>query len=81
MNGLAKNTDKEIWRRVPGDVYTPSIHVTSRGDIGIQVGGKVIILPVEAWFTAATKYHEGLNIERRTRGKMPKRIQYVADDK
>ena len=60
MNGAAKNTDKEIWRKIPGDVYSPSIHVTERGDIGIQVGGRVIVLPIEAWFTAAAKHHEGI---------------------
>lgn len=52
MNGAAENTDKELWRRVPGDVYSPSIHVTQRGEIGIQVGGIVIVLPCEAWHTA-----------------------------
>jgi len=68
MNGAAKNTDKELWRRLPGDVYSPSIHVTVKGDIGIQVGGKVIVLPVEAWFRAAEKHHEGIDPRQRDTG-------------
>lgn len=45
----SKNTDKEIWRKVIGEHYTPSIHVTSGGGIGINVGGHVIVMPVEKW--------------------------------
>jgi len=44
-----ENQDKEIWRKVPGDYYSPSIHVTVSGGIGIDVGGLVIVLPVEKW--------------------------------
>ena len=44
-----QNTDKEIWRKKPGDFYSPSIHATERGDIGIGVGGYVVVLPVERW--------------------------------
>lgn len=44
----AKNTDHEIWRQVPGDYYSPSIHVTQDGAIGINVGGHVVVAPVEA---------------------------------
>jgi hypothetical protein len=46
------NTDKEIWRRNPDDYYSPSIHVTKEGNIGINVGGKVIIAPIETWHGA-----------------------------
>jgi hypothetical protein len=45
----AKNTDREIWRAVPEDYYSPSIHVTEGGGIGINVGGLVIVMPVERW--------------------------------
>jgi len=44
-----QNTDKEIWRKRPGDFYSPSIFVTEKGDIGINVGGFVIVSPVETW--------------------------------
>ena len=48
----AKNADVEIWRKVPGDYYSPSIHITEHDDIGINVGGTVIVAPVEWWFAA-----------------------------
>ena len=37
-----KNTDTEIWRAVPGDAYSPSIHATCFGSIGINVAGRVL---------------------------------------
>ena len=46
------NTDKEIWRKIPGDYYSPSIHVTEWGDIGINVGGHVLVASTEAWHRA-----------------------------
>ena len=46
------NTDKEIWRKVPGDYYSPSIHVTQGNGIGINVGGYVLVAPVQDWFKA-----------------------------
>ena len=44
------NTDKEIWRKIPDDYYSPSIHVTKDGAVGINVGGRVIVASVEKWF-------------------------------
>ena len=44
-----KNTDKEIWRRIPKDYCSPSIHVTEQGAIGINVGGYVLVKSVEGW--------------------------------
>ena len=44
-----KNTDKELWRRIPGDFYSPSVHVTEGGGIGMDVGGYVIVASVEMW--------------------------------
>jgi hypothetical protein len=49
MDDAKQNTDKEIWRKVPGDYYSPSIHVTEGGGIGFNVGGYVIVQPIEAW--------------------------------
>ncbi len=51
----AMNTDKEIWRRVPGDYYSPSMHVTRGGGIGINYGGHVIVAPVEKWHECGEK--------------------------
>lgn len=53
MNDQAcQNTDREIWRKRPGDFYSPSIHVTSGGGVGISCGGTVLVAPVEQWHTA-----------------------------
>lgn len=49
MNTACQNTDREIWRKRPGDFYSPSIHVTENGNIGINFGGSVIVAPVERW--------------------------------
>lgn len=46
------NTDKEIWRKVPGDFYSPSMHVTKHGGIGIDCHGHVIVAPLEKWHKA-----------------------------
>jgi hypothetical protein len=45
---------KEIWRRVPGDFYSPSIEAFPHdGPMGpairISVGGSVVTMPVEQW--------------------------------
>lgn len=45
----AANTDREIWRETPGDFYSPSIHVTEDGAIGINVGGTVIVRRLDEW--------------------------------
>jgi hypothetical protein len=50
------NTDKEIWRRVPGDYYSPSLHVTKEGCIGLDVGGSVTVMAAEHWNKATTIY-------------------------
>ena len=47
------NTDREIWRSVPGDYYSPSIHVTKEGAIGINVGGRVFVKDVRDWHSLA----------------------------
>ena len=49
----SENTDKEIWRKKPGDYYSPSIHVTEEGGIGINCGGHVIVAPIERWHEVA----------------------------
>lgn len=49
INNCAANTDKELWRERVGDFYSPRIHVTQNGHIGIDVGGRVIVLDVHTW--------------------------------
>jgi len=56
MNKGYLNTDKEIWRKIPGDYYSPSIHVTEFGGIGINVGGHVLVAPVEKWYEAGVEH-------------------------
>ena len=57
---IAKNTDREIWRKGGGDgngmsYYEPSIHVTENELIGINVGGLVFEAPIEKWHSLAKK--------------------------
>ena len=47
-----KNTDRELWSASP-DAFASSIHVTERGGIGVNVGGTVIVMPIEKWHTLA----------------------------
>ena len=56
MTGPMANTDREIWRELPDDFYSPSIHVTEHGDIGINVGGHVIVAPVKIWHDLGEKH-------------------------
>lgn len=43
-----ENTDRQLWSR-NNNSFSPSIHVTKEGNIGINVGGHVIVMPVEMW--------------------------------
>jgi len=49
-----KNTDVELWRENPGDYYSPRIFATKSG-IGIDVGGRVVVMPVRDWFYIAER--------------------------
>jgi hypothetical protein len=49
------NEDIEIWREVPEDYYSPSIHVTNSGKIGLSVGGLVIVKTVRQWHYLAVE--------------------------
>jgi len=53
MNKASINTDKEIWREIPDDYYSPSIHVTKDNRIGIHVGGYVVEKTAGEWFNSA----------------------------
>lgn len=54
MTQACANTDRELWREIPGDYYSPSIHVTAQGAIGINVGGTVYVMKAERWHALAT---------------------------
>lgn len=47
-----QNTDREIWNARDDNGYGPSIHVTSEGRIGINVGGTVIVRRVVDWHSS-----------------------------
>jgi hypothetical protein len=73
------NTDREIWRRVPGDYYSPRIFVTERGSIGIDVGGSIYVKPVEDWHALAGGRLQGLK-ETPAATAPPSREHDVADN-
>lgn len=52
----AQNTDRELWREREGDFYADSLHVTQRGGIGINSGGRVIVKPVRDWHAEVARY-------------------------
>lgn len=53
--GVAQNTDREIWRGSDeaGDYYADSVFVTEAGSIGINSGGRVVVLPPRSWVALA----------------------------
>lgn len=51
-------TDREIWRKVPGDYYSPSISVSADNEIIIIVAGKAYQAPVGVWFEVMRRYKE-----------------------
>jgi acetoacetate decarboxylase len=53
-----ENTDKEIWREIEGEYYSPNIFVTEQGKIGINVGGVVYVQSVEKWHQQAYRIAE-----------------------
>lgn len=48
-----ENTDVELWREqpegTPDSYYSPSIHRTDSGGIGINVGGMVYVKTLKEW--------------------------------
>ena len=49
------NTDRELWREREGDFYADSIFVTKNGGIGLNVGGRVIVMSLKRWHMLAAK--------------------------
>ena len=67
MADAVLNTDRELYlepdETCAGDYYSPSIHVTKEGGIGINVGGYVIVKTLREWHALApqeisNEYHE-----------------------
>lgn len=74
----AANTDRELWRKGDGDgngmsYYEPSIHVTGRGCIGINVGGMVFVRSVEDWHRLAVNHERYQRAVRRIFGLLSSR--------
>ncbi len=71
-----KNTDREIWRKIPDDYYSPSIHVTKDGGIGMNVGGLVHVRPVEEWHGMIAELQES----QRALGEIVGLLQHQLDN-
>ena len=57
--GACINTDKEIWRKVKDDYYSPRIYVTKQNGITFCVGGNCVTKSIEDWFFLATPTFSG----------------------
>lgn len=55
MENGVNNTDKELFREIEGDIYSPSLHITNSGGIGINVSGHVLVAPIRKWHAAGNK--------------------------
>ena len=44
-----QNTDIKLWIKDKENCFSPSVHATQDGCIGINVGGTVIVKPIEVW--------------------------------
>ena len=51
-----QNTDKELYREIEGDYYSPSLHVTTDGLIGINVGGSIHVMRLRDWHERAESF-------------------------
>lgn len=51
-----KEVWKEVWRKNPGDYYSPSIQATADGKIRINIGGHVITKSIEEWDAMPSHY-------------------------
>lgn len=57
------NTDRELFREstgiAAGSHYENSLHVTARGEIGMDVGGRVVVMKIAEWHDLATGKRDG----------------------
>lgn len=49
------NTDRELFRQIEGDYYSPSVSVTERGGIQMHFGGLVVGKSIEEWHSLVSK--------------------------
>lgn len=50
-----KNTEREIYRRIEGDFYSPSIAVTADDNIVLKVGGLCVGKKIEDWHALSSR--------------------------
>lgn len=50
-----KNENTEIWRQKEEDYYSPSIHITKDGQVGVNVGGLVFVASIEDWHKSLSR--------------------------
>lgn len=50
-----KNTDRELWREKVTDRPGDFLFVTDGGGIGMNCGGRAIVLPIRAWHALAAR--------------------------
>jgi len=53
-----QNTDIELFREENNDYYSPSLHKTEDGKIGIDVGGTVYVKTLREWHKLAEERYE-----------------------
>lgn len=83
MNDTAecKNTDRELWRGPDegnGSYYADSIHMTEGGGIGIDVGGRVIVMPLRDWHALAVISREAVPEDGLINGAYPRPVEHYA---
>lgn len=66
-NKPMKNTDTELFREVEGDHYSPSLHKTESGGIGIDIGGYVIVRSLRSWHNLDIKNKQLQSEDQRLR--------------
>ncbi len=51
-----RNTDVQLWQKFPDDAFSPRIHVTEGGCIGITHHALCIVMSVERWHAIGEMY-------------------------
>lgn len=74
------NTDRELWREIVGDYYSPSIHVTHYGGIGINLGGMVYVKPLSEWHKLAKRADHDAEVRKALADEMEKAIYRFEND-
>ena len=56
------NTNTELFREIKDDYYSPSIHVTKNGKIGMDVGGYVYEKTIKEWHSLIKQNEKNNNL-------------------